>query len=182
MEQKGFRYPLTSLAVVIFIATLLLSRTDLFQSAVTELQNWGYVGMFFVGMFFVSSFTVGPAAVVLFHLGSVGSLWVIALVAGIGAAFGDLIIFRLLKDGVYQELAPLFSRIAESRFGLVLQSTRWKWVIPVLGAIVIASPFPDEVGIALMGLSALRWWQFLPLAVFLNSIGIFVILFFASSL
>lgn len=177
--KKGRGYPLTTLALFLFVVVLFMSGTSAFAQLLSALGGLGYLGTFFTGIFFVSSFTVGPAAVILFHLSSVGPLWLVSLVAGVGAALGDVLIFRFLQDGVFKELAPLFTRVATSRLGAVLQSPRWRWALPVLGAIVIASPIPDEIGIALMGLSAVRWWQFLPLTIFLNSIGIFIILFLA---
>jgi len=174
--DSGKGYPLTAKALFIFIVVLFASGTAEFVRFLSALEHLGYVGSFLTGIFFVSSFTVGPAAVVLFHLGSAGPLWLMSLVAGIGAAFGDLLIFRFLQDGVYKEIAPLFSNMNEALMGPALWSPKWKWFLPVLGAAVIASPFPDEIGIALMGLSTMRWWQFLPLAIVLNSVGIFIIL------
>ncbi len=179
VSRKG--YPLTTQALFIFVVVLFASGTVEFTQLLSALGTLGYVGAFLAGIFFVSSFTVGPAAVILFHLGSVGPLWSLSLIAGLGAAFGDVLIFRFLKDGVYKELAPRFSKLSESRLSRALQSPKWRWVLPILGGIIIASPFPDEIGIALMGFSSVRWWQFFPLAVVLNSIGIFFVLGVARS-
>lgn len=170
------RYPLTAQALFIFVVVLFASGTTEFTQFFSLLGGLSYLGAFVTGVFFVSSFTVGPAAVVLFHLSSAESLWPMALAAGIGAAAGDVLVFRFLKDSIYKELAPFFSRVAVSRVGRTLGLPRFRWVLPVLGAVVIASPFPDEIGIALMGLSTMRWWQFLPLAIILNSVGVFIIL------
>ena len=51
----------------------------------------------------------------------------------------------------------------------------------VMGAIIIASPFPDEVGISLMGISQLKNWQFLVISFLLNSLGILFVVTIAKS-
>jgi uncharacterized membrane protein YdjX (TVP38/TMEM64 family) len=45
----------------------------------------------------------------------------------------------------------------------------------VLGAIIIASPLPDEMGVGLMGISKLKTSQFILLSFVLNAIGIFIV-------
>ncbi|MEK7660290.1 MAG: hypothetical protein AAB343_03750 [Patescibacteria group bacterium] len=50
-----------------------------------------------------------------------------------------------------------------------------------MGAIIIASPFPDEVGISLMGISQLKNWQFLVISFLLNSLGILFVVTIAKS-
>jgi hypothetical protein len=49
-------------------------------------------------------------------------------------------------------------------------------MLPVIGAIIIASPLPDEVGISLMGLSKISTPKFIFISYILNSIGLFLII------
>jgi hypothetical protein len=49
------------------------------------------------------------------------------------------------------------------------------WLAPVVGALVIASPLPDELGITLLGIARLRNWQFVVLSFIFNFAGIFAI-------
>ena len=48
-------------------------------------------------------------------------------------------------------------------------------MLPIIGAIIIASPFPDEIGVSLMGLSKLSTPKFIFISYILNSIGLFLI-------
>jgi hypothetical protein len=48
-----------------------------------------------------------------------------------------------------------------------------------VGAIIIASPLPDELGLALLGVSTLSRPQFFLLSFAMNSLGIFIILLVA---
>ncbi|MEN9561421.1 MAG: hypothetical protein RIQ56_694, partial [Candidatus Parcubacteria bacterium] len=59
---------------------------------------------------------------------------------------------------------------------------KYKWFAPVLGAIIILSPLPDEFGLALLGFSKLKIWVVLLLAFVLNAIGIYALLLTMSSI
>jgi len=54
-------------------------------------------------------------------------------------------------------------------------------MLPVTGAVIIASPFPDELGVTLLGLSRVRNIHFLVVTYLLNTIGIFLIVLLARS-
>ena len=45
----------------------------------------------------------------------------------------------------------------------------------MIGAIIIASPFPDEIGVSLMGISKMKTYQFILISFLLNAIGIFLV-------
>ena len=100
----------------------------------------------------------------------------IGLVAGLGAVLGDFIIFRFIKDNLSKEVTEIYSHFdSDHHFKKVLHSKYFSWSLPVIGAIIIATPFPDELGVSLMGISRMKTYQFLILAFILNAIGIFLI-------
>jgi uncharacterized membrane protein YdjX (TVP38/TMEM64 family) len=47
--------------------------------------------------------------------------------------------------------------------------------MPFLGALIIASPVPDEIGVSILGLTKIRYWQFFMVTFILNALGIFLI-------
>lgn len=176
-----WKYKNTTLLAISVIALFLLADTAIAHALITQIGSYGYTGAAVTGIFFVSTFTVAPASVVLFHLAQNFNPILIALYAGAGAVIGDLLIFRFLKDGVFEEMRPLLSRFRGSYIAALFRTPYFAWVVPVVGAIIIASPFPDEVGIGMMGLSKIQWWQFAILAFVLNSAGIFLIVTFAAT-
>lgn len=143
---------------------------------ITKIGSLGYFGAFLAGIFFVSTFTVAPSAIVLFYLASQMNLWLIALSAGLGAVFGDFLIFSFLKDGVFEEIKPVFRRVTGERLQKLFETPHFGRLSMVLGAIIIASPLPDETGLALLGLSKIKRWQFFLLSFVLNTVGIFIII------
>lgn len=134
------------------------------------------------GTFFVLTFTVAPAGVVLFNLAEIYNPYLVALVAGLGAVVGDYIIFRFLKDAVFEEIKPVFMKLGGTHMSRLMSTPYFAWLAPVIGAVIIASPFPDEIGIGLMGISKLKNWQFLVVSLLLNSLGMLAIVVIAKIL
>lgn len=176
-----WRYKNTTLLVLSLALLFIVSDTDVAHSLIRHIGSYGYLGAFITGVFFVSTFTVAPASIVLFHLSQDLHPILIAVCAGAGAVIGDLIIFRILKDGVFDELSPLFKRFEGSYIATLFKTPYFAWSVPVMGAIIIASPLPDEIGIGLLGLTKVTWWQFVLLAFVLNSTGIFIIVTLAKT-
>lgn len=178
---KTWRFKNTFLLIAVLVFVFYFTNTVLGQRAIHSISSLGYAGSFISGLFFVSTFTVAPASIVLLKLSKIYSLILIAISAGLGAVIGDYIIFRFLKDNVFEEIKPIFMKLGGSYIERLLSTPYFGWLAPVLGAIIIASPFPDEIGVGLMGISKLKNWQFLIVSFLLNSIGILVIITLAKS-
>jgi uncharacterized membrane protein YdjX (TVP38/TMEM64 family) len=100
----------------------------------------------------------------------------IGLIAGLGAVVGDFAIFRFVKDDLAREIKQIYSLFDRNHHAMKVLHTRYfSWTLPVVGAIIIASPLPDEIGVSLMGISKLKAYQFLLISFILNSIGIFLV-------
>ena len=89
---------------IIFIAFLI--EIPAIQKLIYDIGEFRYLGVFLAGVFFVSTFTVVPAGIVLFFLAESLNPFYIAIVAGLGGVFGDYLIFRFLKDRVFEEIKP----------------------------------------------------------------------------
>ncbi len=124
----------------------------------------------------MSTYTAAPAGVVLYHIADQLHPMEVAVLAGAGGVVGDYIIFRYMRDRVFEELTPLFRKFTTHRITKLFYTPYFIWLTPILGAIFIASPGPDEVGIGLLGLSKIKEWQFLLVTFMLNSTGIFLII------
>jgi hypothetical protein len=172
---RHWHYKNTTLLILSLIAFFYLAKTPAVDDLIRQAGNLGYIGAFLAGIFFVSTFTVAPAAVVLYHLADQTQLLEVAILAGLGAMIGDYIIFRLMQDKVFIELRPLFHKFGRPYFKTIFKSPYFAWLLPVFGALIIASPFPDEVGVGMMSLGKIKKWQFFSLALVLNTVGILLI-------
>jgi len=173
---KSWKYKNLTIFFASILFAFVLTRLEIFHQLLFSLGNWGYVGAFFAGMLFVISFTAATGAVILFILAEQLTPWEIGLIAGLGAMVGDLTIFRFIKDGLVNELEPLYERFGGSHVSHVLHSKYFHWTLPLIGALIIASPFPDEIGVSLMGISKMKTYKFVFISFLLNFIGIFLII------
>lgn len=177
--KDKYKYPNLSALIAILFLTYVFYREGLLQSWVMGLESLGYLGVFFTGMFFVSTFTVAPATVMLFLMLDKFSIVEVSLIAGLGSVAGDYIIFRFIKDDIVNELGDIFKKVGGSgllRLHWIAHTRYFGWLGPVIGALIIASPFPDELGIGLLGIYKLDNRKFLLLTWFLDTIGIFLLL------
>lgn len=181
-QWKNWHYKNSTLLVVSLILFFYLLKSPEVQGFISTIGSLGYFGSFVSGIFFVSIFTVAPASVIIFDIAKTLDPFLVAITAGIGAVIGDYLIFRFIRDRVFEELSPLIKNNGRNFFAKIFSSPFFAWIIPVLGALVIASPLPDEIGIGLMGLSKVKNWQFLLITFLLNAIGIFLVIIIARSI
>lgn len=180
-KWRHWHYKNTTLLVLSLVTFFFLVDTLFVKNFITYIGNFGYIGAFFAGILFVSVFTVTPASVVLFYLADSLNPFGIAIAAGLGGMVGDYLILKYLKDKVFEELKPIFMNHGGKPIRKLFKTPYFAWTIPFIGAVIIASPFPDEVGLGLMGLSKIKTWQFLGLLFLLDMIGIFIIITAARS-
>lgn len=134
-----------------------------------------FIGIFIEGFFFTSVLTTAPAIVALVESSLHVSALELALIGALGAVCGDLLVFRFVQSRLVEYIlrSALHPRLLHAMTQLS-RTSLW-WVGFLIGAIVIASPLPDEIGLLLMGLSHLRLYQFIPLVYAANAVGIYLI-------
>ena len=163
---------------VIFLSILIaviLAKTGTLESILVSTQGARFIGSFIAGIFFVSVFTAAPATVALGEIAQSNSIITVAILGGLGALMGDLIIFRFVKDRVSEHFNYLIKISRSERFFSIFRLKLFRWIIPFVGALIIASPLPDEIGVAMLGLSKMKNSYFILLSFILNSAGILII-------
>ncbi len=165
------------LAIIAFsvIIAILIVKTGVLKTILVSTQEMRFMGSFVAGMFFVSIFSAAPATVVLEEIAQSNSVFWVAFFGGIGALVGDLIIFRFIKDRLAEDFLQLIKKTRSERLVSIFRLKLFKWLVPFFGALIVASPLPDELGLAMMGLSKMKTSLFIPLSFFLNSLGILII-------
>ena|SRR3989338_1443355 len=178
---QHWHYKNTVLLVLSLALFFFFADHPIVKNTISLINGFGYFGAFISGILFVSIFTVAPAAVVLFFLAETLNPLLVAVFAGVGAVLGDYLIFRFLRDRVFDELKPLYLNHGGNFLIKLFKTPYFAWFLPIFGAFIIASPFPDEIGIGLLGASKLKSWQFLLLTFLLNTVGIFIVIIAARS-
>lgn len=85
-----------------------------------------------------------------------------------------------MKDEIDTEIEPIYNEITGSHLKKILHTRYFGWTLPVLGAIIIISPLPDELGISLLGVSQMNTRKFIIIAWISHTLGMF--LFVSASL
>lgn len=165
---------MVTLSIVIAV---ILAKTGVLADILTATKELRIVGSFVAGIFFISVFTAAPALVVLGEIAEANSIFLVAFFGGLGALLGDLLIFRFMRNTVKNDIDFIIDKIKSGKVRKILDSKLLRWVTPVIGALIIASPLPDELGVTMLGLSHMKPRFFIPLSFALNFLGILLIAF-----
>lgn len=177
VRYQNWQYKNTFLLILSICLFIYFAKTPVIQEAISFLGGFGFLSAVFAGILFVSAFTVVPATVILFDLASQFNPWLVAILAGVGAVIGDYLIFKFIKNNIFEELRPLFINFGWTKlFAKLFLTPYFAWLLPIAGAAIIASPLPDELGLTILGISKVKMWQFLLITFVLNSIGILIII------
>jgi hypothetical protein len=154
---------------------IFMVKTDMAQELITLLGGPRWFEILIAGMFFTSAFTTAPAIVMLGTLAETTPMPLLVILGGLGAMLGDYIIFIFVKDRVSEDLKYLLSFSRGQRFLAIFKTQLFRFFVPFVGALILASPLPDEIGVTMLGLSKMKNKIFLPLSFIFNGAGIFVI-------
>ncbi|OGH03021.1 MAG: hypothetical protein A2798_01155 [Candidatus Levybacteria bacterium RIFCSPHIGHO2_01_FULL_37_17] len=172
---KSFKYKNILGAIIGITLALILSRFELFHAFLLNLGDLGYLGAFIAGILFVNVFTVATGAIMLLVLAESLNPIELAVIAGLGAVLGDFLIFKFVKDTLSLEITDIYNHFGGDHLSKLLHTRYFSWTLPVIGALIIASPLPDEVGVSLLGISKMSTFKFVILAFLLDFIGIFLV-------
>jgi hypothetical protein len=142
-------------------------------------NGYGYVSVFLAGLLFSYGFTT-PFAIALFlEMGSDVNIAIAAPLAGFGALLADVFIMSVMRYSLFHEeivrlrMTSVARRVkALLHHELVSERIRATILWSVAG-LVIASPLPDEFGVALIsGLADVDPKKFAVLCFTLNTLGV----------
>lgn len=160
-------------------------------SFIKDMGNFGYPASFVAGMFFTYGLTAPLATVTLVTLSQNLNPIFVALIGAVGSVISDYIIFHFVRNRLLKEIKMLSNDVTrltkpisylffweELRIRLwhsISKSKIWHLMIPVLAGFIIASPLPDEIGVALFGAVKFPIKKFLLVSYTLNFAGILII-------
>lgn len=148
--------------------------------AVTEETK--IIGSFISGIFFTSAFTIAPASISLAEISKTMSPVLVAFWGAIGAVIGDMVIFLFVRDRFAEDIMEVIKISKAKKILSFFRKGFFRWLSPLLGAIIIASPLPDELGITLLGVSKIRSINLALISFTMNFIGVLLVALVAGSL
>lgn len=170
MKQSHLLKHLLVLAVSIG-AAIILSRLGVFDRVLELSGSMRIVGIFIAGFFYTSVLTIAPAAVVLAELSAHSSPWIVAGLGAVAACLGDFILLSIVRREE-RDVEEVLRHYHLSRVRRFAHLPLVRFGLGIAGFLVIASPLPDELGLALMGASGVRPGIFIGLSYLANFTGI----------
>jgi len=178
----AYEFKHTTFAVLAILVFVFLIDSALIIGVVHSLDEFGYASGLIAGALSVSFFTTVPALVLIFDLAQKFDALTLALLVALGSVLGDWLILKFYEERIFTELGPMIEKLKLKRLKASLEQPSTRWILVVIGAFIISSPLPDEVGLALMGISRSNRWAVLGVCFVLNLIGAWLIILAAQTL
>lgn len=172
-----YKYKGLTLIFISILLTIFLSKYNFLNDGLFNLKHTPFLGSFIAGILYVSASTAALGILMLSDLAKTLSPIEIAIIAGLGGAVADFVLFRFFKGDLIGEITPIYNKLGGKHLTRLMYHKYFRWSLPIVGAIIIASPFPDELGISLMGLSKIKTYQFVLLSLFLDIGGVFLLVY-----
>lgn len=186
--MKHIQYPKLLLLLCSFVLAYVLYMQGLFDLLPELLNGHGYISMFLGGLLFSFGFTTPFAIVIFIEMADLVDPFAGATIAGFGAMCSDLLIFRFIRFSFMDEIHQLKKTNAVLRLRRLFHHDSIpdqirRYIAWSVAGIIIASPFPDELGVSL--LSSVDEVKDRPFALFcflMDAAGIFLVLIATKSL
>jgi len=159
------------LIILSIVLAFYLYFSGFLQSFINSLQQFQIIGVLIAGALFGYALTAAPATASLISFTNNINPLIVAFIGATGTMIGDVVIFHFFKKGLPREVKTIIKKSKLKK----IKKSKWKWVVPGIAGIIIASPLPDEVGIALLGVTRFDNNAFMLLAFVLNFIGLLII-------
>ncbi len=175
-----FTYPKLTLYFLAVVGAYFVFQIPSVSNAITSFNSLIYLTIFFGGLLYSAGFST-PIATGFFIALKPSDPIVFALVGGLGALVADLGIFSFIRLSFMTEFKKLkktsFIRHISSGFNNIVPGKIRNLLLYVFVAIVIASPLPDELAVAMLaGFTKLHPYSFIFMSYIGNTIGIFLLL------
>jgi uncharacterized membrane protein len=171
------KYPKLVVLAVAAVLAFLLFRSPGMQSFFHSLGEFGYLSAFFGGMLFAFGFGAPFGVAILLTIADDISILPAAVLGGLGALVTDYLLFKFIRVTFDEEIkrirsSRLYYQIQNRIFGRLPPRMSYYFVASLAG-LFIASPLPDEFGVAILAsVATIRERTFAVISLSLNTLGI----------
>ena len=172
------RFHFESIAFVIsvlLVAYIFLSHPQLGIAIESIGQSDGPIPAFVAGFFYSISVTAPAAAATIFYLGKVQNIFFIAFIGAIGSLISDYLLFRFIRKNASRTVHYLTGK-------LKTKSKNVKLLATIVACLIMASPLPDEIGVAILAAINVKLGRFLIYSFVLSFLGILTMAWLGSVL
>lgn len=152
-----------------------LIKSNYLQDLIDAVMPLRLVAEIAAGILYTFFLTAPVSVAMLVVLAGQNNPILTAILAGLGAVLGDFLIVKFFRERISSELNEFSKQLHLQKINVVLQKLHLDFLAPLLGAIIVASPLPDELGLMLLGVSKLRYQEIALISYILNTAGILLI-------
>lgn len=177
----AFKYPkLFLLFLSIALAYYLFNQIGI-SNFVSNLGKDNYFSPLIGGILLALGFSA-PFSVGFFFLLQPENLLFTALLGGLGAMVGDMIIFKTIKYSFTEEFKELEKKKIIKKIEKIVEKNKnvliRHYLLYIFAGIIIATPLPDEIGISMLaGLTTINPLKLAAISFLIHTIAIFLILY-----
>lgn len=176
MIHRHFIQDILLILISLFVALWLVRSESLGSLLMSARPENAYLGALIAGVFFTSAFTTAPAIILLGKISLYSSSpLLVAIFGATGALLGDLIIFRFIHQRLRIEVFAMAGKKFGNKLKHIFQKKIYHHYAPFMAAVIIASPLPDELGLAIVGLDSRKQGSFELFSFIANFAGILII-------
>ena len=157
--------------VCFLVAFMFLSHPQIGIAIENAGRAGGLLSLFVAGAAYTTSITTPAATAAIFYLGKVFNPILIAAIGAFGALCTDYLIFRFIRKRFGQS-AHYFAEKLKLKYKFRKDSN---FIAPILAMVIIASPLPDELGVAVLSATKIKRNMFFAYSYVGNFIGILII-------
>jgi len=175
-----FKYPKLLFLIISIIAAYFLFSNPIVGDYIGKIENFGYIGFLIAGILFSFGFSA-PFAVGFFITSEPSSLILASFFGAFGGTIGNIIIFKSIRISFLNEIKNLeeekpvraLHNIVKNNFHIKMSV----YLLYIFAGIIIASPLPNEIGVALLAtIKHIKIKTLNILSFVFNGIGILIIL------
>lgn len=152
-----------------------LVKAGYLQGLIDTILPFRILAEILAGVLYTSFLTSPISVAMLIVLAQENNPIITALLAGLGAASADLFMVRFFRKELSSNLNLVSGPLRFQQINKLLQMLHLDFIVPLIGAIIVASPFPDELGLMMLGVSKLKFQEIALLTYILNTAGILLI-------
>lgn len=164
---------------------VILSKTGVFES-LEGLGKLGYLGAFLTGLIWPFTFATPLASASFFYLAQTVDIWALVAIGSTGALVSDLLISKLFKGGVFNELEKIwkiykhdhrqsFTRQHKPHLIKLFHARPLHFISLFTGIIVLFSPLPDEIGLEMLSYYKLSPTKLVILSLVSSTVAIWIV-------
>ncbi len=164
------------LSIVLTVLAIHFFPVSNFLHGLLLLHPW--LACLVAGFFLVSIFTAVPATAAVLYLSLHLPIFVVVTLGAVGSMLGDFLMFSFFRSALLDDVKVLIAAAKERPLWRYFATSAGQAVLAMVGIIFWLLPLPDEIALAVLGLSKTRKPLFLLLSFsinFLTMLGIVII-------